>query len=86
VGGNVMIKTLYSYSTVKQFESVEELKEHLTAKGVLRISFRRSNVYEGTSRAFNEKAVENITEEDFEWLIEKELYGVRTLLIESQQI
>ena len=81
-----MIESLYSYSTVKQFESVEELKEHLTANGVLRISFRRSNAFEGPSRAFNEKAVVNITEKDFEWLTKETEHGVRILVVESQLI
>ncbi len=81
-----MIETLCPYTTIKRFENVEELKEHLTANGVLRISFRRSNAYEGTGDAFNEKNVEDITQEDFDWLTKEIEHGVRTLVVESQLI
>jgi len=81
-----MLETLYSYTLSLDVGDLVELKKYLSSQGIMRVSFRRSNVFEGTNRAFNEKDIQGITKEDFNWLTEKEPYGVRRLVIECQLI
>jgi hypothetical protein len=86
MAGSVMIETQYSYSTIKQFRGVEDLREYLKSNGISSVSFRVSSIYQGTGDAFNEKNVEDISQEDFDWLTEETELGVRTLVVESQLI
>ena len=81
-----MIQTLSTFASTVVFNDVDELKDYLIALRIMRVSFRVSTVYEGKGNIFNERNVEDITREDFDWLTKEIEHGVRTLVIESQLI